>query len=247
MSAGDRPSILITGGARGIGAAIARAAARDYRVAISYLASADAARQLVREITDQGGEAFAVRADMRAEADIQALFAAVDARFGRLDCLVNNAAMAARTSIAELTAAGLEDILRCNVVGSMLCAREAARRMSTASGGRGGSIVNMSSQAASFGGDRLHAYAASKGAVVSFTVGLARELAGQGIRVNAVSPSVVEDTGLPMAAERRAMLVASLPMQRMCRAEEVAATVLWLASTAASYISGVVVPVHGAR
>lgn len=243
----DRPSMLITGGARGIGAAIARAAARDYRVAISYLASADAAAELVREIEAGGGTAVAVRADVRVEADIVALFAAVDARHGRLDCLVNNAAVSARTSVAELTQSGLEDIMRCNVVGTMLCAREAARRMSTQSGGRGGSIVNLSSQAATFGGDRLLGYAASKGAVVSFTIGLARELAGQGIRVNAVSPGVVGDAGPPLDAARHAALEAAMPMQRLCRADEVAATVLWLASPAASYVSGAIVPVHGAR
>lgn len=246
-SARERPAILITGGARGIGAAIARAASPDYRIAVSYLSSAEAAHDLVGEITNQGGEAFAARADIRVEADIQALFSAVEARFGRLDCLVNNAATAVRTTVAELTSAGLEDILRCNVIGTMLCAREAARHMSTASGGRGGSIVNMSSQAAAFGGDRLHGYAASKGAVVSFTVGLARELAGVGIRVNAVSPGAVEDAGAPLSAERHAMLTATLPMQRLCRPDEVARTVLWLASPAASYVSGAVIPVHGAR
>jgi NAD(P)-dependent dehydrogenase (short-subunit alcohol dehydrogenase family) len=149
--------------------------------------------------------------------------------------------------VAELTQAGLEDILRCNVVGAMLCAREAARRMSTARGGRGGAIINLSSQAAAFGGNRLHGYAASKGALVSVTLGLARELAPQGVRVNAVSPGVVEDAGLPMTPERRAALEAELPMGRPCRADEVAATVLWLASPAASYVSGAVVPVHGAR
>jgi NAD(P)-dependent dehydrogenase (short-subunit alcohol dehydrogenase family) len=243
----DRPSILITGGARGIGAAIARAAAPGYRVAISYLESAAAAEELVREIETHGGTAFAVRADLRIEADILALFAAVDQRHGGLDCLVNNAAVSARTTVAELTQSGIEDILLCNVVGTMLCAREAARRMSTESGGRGGSIVNMSSQAAAFGGDRLHGYAASKGAVASFTIGLARELAGQGVRVNAVSPGVVADAGPPLAAARQASLEASLPMKRICRADEVAATVLWLASPAASYVSGAIVPVHGAR
>jgi NAD(P)-dependent dehydrogenase (short-subunit alcohol dehydrogenase family) len=243
----DRPSILITGGARGIGAAIARAAARNYRVAVGYLESETAARGLVREIEAGGGAALAVRADLRLDADIRALFAAVDARFGRLDCLVNSAAISARTTVDELTQSGLEDILRCNVIGTMLCAREAARRMSTRSGGRGGSIVDLTSQAATYGGERLHGYAASKGAVASFTIGLARELAGQGVRVNAVSSGTVGDAGPPLAPARRAELEASLPMRRLCRADEVAATVLWLASPAASYISGAIVPVHGAR
>jgi NAD(P)-dependent dehydrogenase (short-subunit alcohol dehydrogenase family) len=246
VNASDRPTILITGGARGIGAAIARAATADYRVAISYRESATAAAALVDEIAAAGGEAHAMRADLRAETDIVALFKAVDERFGRLDCLVNNAAVTVRETVAELTQTGLEDILRSNVVGAMLCAREAARRMSTAAGGRGGSIINMSSQVASFGGDRLHGYAASKGALVSFTIGLARELAPQGIRVNAVSPGVV-DSGVPLSPERRASLAASLPLQRICRPEEVAATVLWLASPGASYVSGAIVPVHGAR
>ena len=246
MNGSDRPTILITGGARGIGAAIARAAARGYRVAVNYRESAEPARQLVGELEAAGAEALAIRADLRVEAEIVALFAAVDARFGRLDCLVNNAATTVRGTIAELTQDGLEDILRSNVVGAMLCAREAARRMSTTAGGRGGSIVNISSQVASFGGDRLHGYAASKGALASFTIGLARELAPQGIRVNAVSPGVV-DAGVPLTLERRASLETSLPMQRICRPEEVATVVMWLASPAASYVSGTIVPVHGAR
>ncbi|HUA53138.1 MAG TPA: SDR family oxidoreductase [Candidatus Sulfotelmatobacter sp.] len=246
MTSSDRPVILITGGAGGIGAAIARAAATEYRVAISYLSSAGPATRLADELAAAGTEALAVRADLRAEADIVALFGAVDARFGRLDCLVNNAAKTVRETVGELTQAGLEDILRSNLVGPMLCAREAARRMATGSGGRGGSIVNLSSQVASFGGDRLHGYAASKGALASFTIGLARELAPQGIRVNAVSPGVV-DSGVPLTPERRAELEASLPMRRICRPEEVAAVVLWLASPAASYVSGAIVPVHAAR
>ncbi len=246
MSAAERPTILITGGARGIGAAIARAAAPNYRVAISYRESSEAARRLVGEIADAGGDAHAVRADLRAEADIIALFTALDVRFGRLDCLVNNAAQTVRHGLAELTQETLEDILRSNLVGAMLCAREAARRMSTATGGHGGSIVNIVSQVAAFGGDRLYGYAASKGALTSFTIGVARELAPQGIRVNAVSPGVV-DAGPRLAPERRASLEASLPLGRICRPEEVAATVLWLASPAASYVSGAIVPVHGAR
>ena len=246
MTSSDRPVILITGGAGRFGAAIARAAATEYRVAISYLSSAGPAARLVDELAAAGTEALAVRADLRAEADIVALFGAIDARFGRLDCLVNNAAKTVRETVGELTQAGLEDTLRSNLVGPMLCAREAARRMSTTNGGRGGSIVNLSSQVASFGGDRLHGYAASKGALASFTIGLARELAPQGIRVNAVSPGVV-DSGVPLTPERRTGLEASLPMRRICRPEEVASVVLWLASPAASYISGAIVPVHGAR
>ncbi len=246
MSGGERPIIVITGGGRGIGAAIARAAARVYRVAISYHESADAAGRLVAEIEASGGQAYAVHADLRVESDIVALFEAVDARLGRLDCLVNNAATTVRGGIADLTQAGLEDTLRANLVGPMLCAREAARRLSTATGGPGGSIVNIGSQAAIYGGDRLHGYAASKGALATFTIGLARELAGQGIRVNAVSPGVV-DSGTAHSPERLAALAAGLPMQRLCRPEEVAAAVLWLASPAASYISGTILPVHGAR
>ncbi len=246
MSGGARPTILITGGARGIGAAIARAAVPGYRVAIGFRESAAAASRLVGELEAMGTEALAVHADLRVEAEIVTLFTAVDARFGQLDCLVNNAAVTVRGAIAELTQQDLEDTLRANVIGAMLCAREATRRMSTAAGGRGGSIVNLSSQVASFGGDRLHGYAASKGALASFTIGLARELAPQGIRVNAVSPGVV-DAGAPLTPERRASLEASLPMQRLCRPEEVAAAVLWLASPAASYVSGAIVPVHGAR
>jgi NAD(P)-dependent dehydrogenase (short-subunit alcohol dehydrogenase family) len=241
----ERPIILITGGARGIGAAIARAAAPDYSVAISYRTNAALAGALVAEIAASGGEAHAVAADVRLERDIVALFKAVDDRFGGLDCLVNNAAITVRGTVGELTQEGLEDTFRTNVVGAMLCAREAARRLSTASGGRGGSIINMTTQVAMFGGDRLHSYASSKGAISSFTIGLARELAPQGIRVNAVSPGVV-DVG-QLTPERQASFRASLPMQRICTPEEVAAAVLWLASPAASYVNGAILPVHGAR
>jgi NAD(P)-dependent dehydrogenase (short-subunit alcohol dehydrogenase family) len=238
--------MLITGGARGIGAAVARAAAPEYDVIVGYRTSADAARELVRDIEGRGGAARAVAADLRLEADVVALFDALDRRFGRLDCLVNNAAATRRETIDEVTQAGLEDLLRSNLVGALLCAREAARRMSTARGGRGGAIVNVGSQVATHGGDRLHGYTASKGGLASVTVGLARELGPQGIRVNLVSPGVVE-SGASLTPERRANLETTLPLQRLCRPEEVAAVILWLASPAASYVSGAIVPVHGAR
>src|SRR5690606_26271052 len=190
MSVAGR-TVLITGGARGIGAATARlAAARGWRVAVNFVANEEAAARLVADIGAGGGDAFAIRGDVGEESDVMAMFAAVDARFGRLDALVNNAGIVTpKSRVDAMDAERLLRVMRVNVVGAILCAREAVRRMSTRHGGRGGAIVNVSSIAATLGSAGEYVdYAASKGAVDTFTIGLAREVAAEGIRVNAVRP-----------------------------------------------------------
>ncbi|MER8800240.1 SDR family oxidoreductase [Mesorhizobium sp. M0998] len=244
--------LLVTGGSRGIGAATCRLAARaGYRIAVNYMSNAKAAETVVADIEAAGGEAFAVKGDVGSETDVLAMFEAVDARFGRLDALVNNAGVVDQSArVDELSAARLERMMRINVIAPMLCAREAVKRMSTRHGGKGGAIANVSSIAARLGGPGQYVdYAASKGAVDSFTVGLAREVAGEGIRVNAVSPGIIDTEihasgGQPDRAERMSKVV---PMQRVGTAEEVAAAILWLLSDEASYTTGANLEIGGGR
>jgi NAD(P)-dependent dehydrogenase (short-subunit alcohol dehydrogenase family) len=247
-----KPILLVTGGSRGIGAATARlAAARGYAVCLSYRSQAAAAAAVVADIERGGGEAIAVEADVAQEADVLRLFATVDARLGRLTALVNNAGILERqTTLAHIDAARLQRVLATNVIGSFLCAREAVRRMSTKLGGAGGAIVNVSSMAAKLGSPGEYVdYAASKGAIDSLTIGLAKEVAAEGIRVNAVRPGVIytdihASGGEPGRVDR---VKGAVPMQRGGRPEEVAWAILWLASDEASYSTGAFIDVSGGR
>ncbi len=245
-------TLLVTGGSRGIGAAVARiAASRGWRVAVNYAVNEAAATALVRSIGEAGGEAVAVKGDVGVEADVLRMFEAVDTAFGPLDALVNNAGVVDRKArVDEMDAARLERMFRANVVGSFLCAGQAVRRMSTRYGGRGGVIVNVSSVAAVHGSPGEYVdYAASKGAIDSFTVGLAREVAEEGIRVNAVRPGLIgteihASGGQPDRLERLRGLV---PMKREGEADEVAHAILWLVSDEASYTTGAILNVSGGR
>jgi NAD(P)-dependent dehydrogenase (short-subunit alcohol dehydrogenase family) len=245
-------SILITGASRGIGAACARlAAGRGWQVCINYRSDAIAAAAIVRTIEEAGGSAFAVQADVSQEEDVLRMFAAFDARCGRLDALVNNAGILARQCRVEgMDAERINRILATNVTGSFLCAREAVRRMSTRQGGSGGAIVNVSSRAGVLGSAGEYVdYAASKAALDALTIGLAKEVAGEGIRVNGVRPGLIDTEmhasgGEPGRIER---LKSSVPMGRGGEAEEVARAVLWLVSDEASYSTGTFIDVSGGR
>lgn len=244
--------IVITGGSRGIGAATARlAAAQGDAVVISYLRRRDAAEALVRDITRAGGTALALAADVGIEADVERLFRDVNSAFGRLSALVNNAGMLeAQSRVEDMSAARLGRIFATNVIGSMLCAREAVRRMSRRHGGAGGAIVNVSSAASRLGSpDEYVNYAASKGAIDTFTIGLAKEVAADGIRVNAVRPGVIR-TDIHAAGgepDRVNRVQSSVPLQRGGEPVEVARAILWLLSDDASYTTGALLDVSGGR
>ena len=247
----DKGVVIVTGGSRGIGAATARLAAeRGYAVVVNYAASVEAAQAVCADIHARGGTAVAVRGDVSLEADIDHIFAAAD-RLGTLIGLVNNAGVidvAARVEEFEL--ARLTRMFAVNTLGTILCAGRAVKRMSTRHGGKGGSIVNITSAAAKLGAPGNYVdYAAAKGAVDSFTVGLALEVAGEGIRVNGVRPGIIDTEihasgGIP---DRAAQMASSLPMPRAGRAEEVARAILWLLSEEASYTTGTVIDVTGGR
>ena len=245
-------TLIVTGASRGIGAAIARlAGARGWAVAVNFSTGEKEAQNVVAEVIANGGQAIAIRADISREADIVRMFETAERELGPIKGLVNNAAITGGFARVEnVSAEAIEKVLAVNVTGSILCAREAVRRMSTKRGGTGGVIVNISSRAAETGspGEWVH-YAASKGAIDSFTVGLAREVATEGIRVNAVAPGLVE-TGLHAAngePGRLQRLMPSIPMQRAGQPNEVAEGVVWLLSPAASYTTGAILPIGGGR
>jgi NAD(P)-dependent dehydrogenase (short-subunit alcohol dehydrogenase family) len=244
--------IVITGGSRGIGAATAQlAAARGYAVCISYMQNRQAADDVVNAIRKGGGEAIAVAADVAREEDVIRLFKTVDESFGSLDALVNNAGVLERQMrIDEMSPARLNRIFATNVTGSFMCAREAVRRMSTRHGGKGGAIVNLSSIAARLGAPGEYVdYAASKGAIDTLTIGLAKEVAAEGVRVNAVRPGVIytdihASGGEPGRVDR---VKDTVPMKRGGDASEVANAIMWLVSDEASYTSGSFIDVTGGR
>ena len=243
---------LITGASRGIGAATALAAARaGYAVAVNYRDNSLAADEVVRTIRAMGGSAITVQADVAHEDQVLAMFAKVDAKLGRLTALVNNAGVVdVACRVDAMNVARLQRMFTTNVVGSMVCAREAVLRMSTRHGGSGGAIVNLSSAAATLGSPGQYVdYAASKGAIDTFTVGLAREVAAEGVRVNAVRPGIIDTEihasgGQPDRAQR---LATQVPMQRAGTAEEVADAIVWLLSAQASYTTGTILDVTGGR
>ncbi len=246
------PVLLITGASRGIGAATAVLAAQHgWTVAVNYATHAAAADTVVKQIQEAGGNALAVQADVGDEAQILHMFAEIDAKLGRVSGLVNNAGVVDVTAKVEhMSWARWERMMRINVLGSFACAREAVRRMSTANGGTGGSIVNVSSAAARLGAPGQYVdYAAAKGAIDAFTIGLAKEVAVDGIRVNAVRPGLIDTDihasgGLPNRVHDLAHLV---PMQRGGTAEEVAQAIVWLLSDASSYTTMSLMEISGGR
>ena len=244
--------LLVTGGSRGIGAATALLAARQgWAVAVNFRGNSLAADEVVRSIRASGGTAITVQADVADEAQVLRMFEKVDAKLGRLTGLVNNAGVVDVTArVEDMSVARWKRMFDINVIGSMLCAREAVRRMGTRHGGEGGSIVNLSSAAARLGAPGQYVdYAAAKGAIDAFTIGLAKEVAGDGIRVNAVRPGLIETEihasgGIP---DRVNLLKHQVPMQRGGTADEVAQAIVWLLSDAASYTTMSLIDVSGGR
>jgi NAD(P)-dependent dehydrogenase (short-subunit alcohol dehydrogenase family) len=244
--------VIITGGSRGIGRAAAiGAAARGFRVVVGYATNKAAADEVVAKIGASNGKAIAVKCDVAHEKDILALFAAAD-EFGTLGALVNNAGIVGKSGVRvdEMSAERIQQMMAINVTGSILCAREAVKRMSTKHGGKGGVIVNLSSVAAKLGAPNTYVdYAASKGAIDSFTIGLGHEVAGEGIRVAAIRPGLIDTEihasgGEPDRAHRLSHMV---PMKRVGTAEEIANAIVWLMSDEASYVTSTILDVSGGR
>ncbi|MFZ3331218.1 MAG: SDR family oxidoreductase [Candidatus Acidiferrales bacterium] len=252
MSGDERRVVIVTGGGRGIGAAVARlVGARRFPVLVNFVENRAAAEAVVRSIVEGRGRAMALQGDIAREEDVLRLFGLAEREFGAIGGLVNNAAVTGGFARVEaIEARAVERMLAVNVLGTMICSREAVRRMSVRRGGAGGAIVNISSLAARTGGagEWVH-YAASKGAIDSFTIGLAREVAEEGIRVNAVAPGLIETelhaaNGEPGRLER---LSPGIPMKRAGTAREVAEGVAWLLSDAASYTTGTILEIGGGR
>jgi len=243
---------IITGASRGIGAATAiLAGGRGYAVCVNYLSKSDSAREIVSSITKAGGKAIAVAADVAVEADVVRMFETVDHELGPVTALVNCAGILERQMrVEQMDAARIQRVFATNVVGSFICAREAVRRMSTRHGGKGGAIVNVSSGAARLGSPEEYVdYAASKGAIDTMTIGLSKEVAAEGIRVNAVRPGLIVTDIHAAGGEpgRVARMQSSVPMGRGGMPDEVATAILWLLSDEASFTTGAIIDVCGGR
>ncbi|MFT5114766.1 MAG: NAD(P)-dependent dehydrogenase (short-subunit alcohol dehydrogenase family) [Parasphingorhabdus sp.] len=244
--------LLITGASRGIGAATARLAVQqNYDICINYRSNAEAASAVLQDVVEAGGSGWLMCADVANEAQVMALYQSVDERGGSLTGLVNNAGILfTQAPLLEMSGERINQVLMTNVTGSLVCAREAVRRMSTKNGGKGGSIVNVSSAASRLGSpNEFIDYASSKGAIDSFTLGLSKEVGGEGIRVNAVRPGLIETdihaaSGEPGRVDR---LKVGVPMQRGGSAEEVAESIVWLLSEQSSYVNGAFLDVTGGR
>lgn len=244
--------ILVTGGSRGIGRSAAKlAGARGWSVGVNYAGNARAAAEAVAEVEKAGGKAIAIMGDVASEKDVIAMFDATSKAFGYIDGLVNNAGILAPSlPLAEMTVERMRRLFEVNILGSYMCAREAARRMSTSRGGKGGAIVNLSSAAARLGSPNDFVdYAGSKGAIDTFTIGLSKELGPEGIRVNAIRPGLI-DTEIHAVAgspDRAFTLGKQMPLRRAGTTDEVGEAIIWLLDDASSYVSGSILDVAGGR
>ena len=246
------PAVLVTGGSRGIGAAVARlAAARGYDVCINYVSNEEAAEEVVAAVEAEGRKGCAIHADVANPLQVEQLFEQASSALGPITGLVNSAGLTGPAgTLSETTVAAIERVINVNVLGTILCSREALRWMARSAGGEGGAIVNLSSVAAEIGSPGEFVwYAASKGAIDSFTIGLAREVGDDGVRVNAVAPGLIETDIHETAGKpnRARDLAPGVPMRRSGSAEEAAEPILWLLSEAASYVTGAVIRVSGGR
>jgi len=242
--------LIVTGGSRGIGAATSlRAAQIGYSVCINYEKSSKNANQVVREINSKGGKAIAVQADISSAKEVERLFKTTEIELGALSALVNNAGISGpRSKLIDLNISEIKHIFEVNLLGYFYCAKEAIKRMSRSSGGQGGAIVNISSQAAKYGGNGLTPYAASKAAINNFTLSLSKEVALEGIRVNAVSPGIIETDQHDFSNEAVLNNIKKkIPVGRLGTPQEVANAILWLLSDKAAYVTGALLPVTGGR
>ena len=246
----EQKVLIVTGGSRGIGAATSiKAAQMGYSVCVNFEKNSKNANQIAGEINSKGGKAIAVQADISSSKDVERLFKTAELELGNLSALVNNAGISGpRSQLIDLDVSEIKHIFEVNLLGYFYCAKEAVKRMSRANGGKGGAIVNISSQAGQFGGNGLTPYAASKAAINNFTLGLSREVALEGIRVNAVSPGVIETDQHDFSDELALKKIKKeIPIGRLGTPQEVAYAILWLLSDKASYVNGAVLPVAGGR